>query len=167
MRKPLIVPETKLLPEMLEEFRTAHTHLALIVDEFGTVSGLVTVEDVLEQIVGEIHDEHDDDAVLPPEDSQEVFEVEGSTPIRDLESMHGIELPADEGFATVAGYMLYALGHVPAEGESVEASEKRFTVTQMVRNRIARVMIEPLDTSAAHPETPQPAGDGRETDAGN
>jgi CBS domain containing-hemolysin-like protein len=167
MRKPLIVPETKLLPEMLEEFRTAHTHLALIVDEFGTVSGLVTVEDVLEQIVGEIHDEHDDEAVPPPEDSQEEFEVEGSTPIRDLESIHGIELPADEGFATVAGYLLYALGHVPTEGESVEASQKRFTVTQMVRNRIARVMIEPLDAAAAHPEAPQSASEGRETDAGD
>ena len=167
MRKPLIVPETKLLPEMLEEFRTAHTHLALIVDEFGTVSGLVTVEDVLEQIVGEIHDEHDEDAVPPPEDSQEVFEVEGSTPIRDLESMHGIELPADEGFATVAGYVLYALGHVPVEGESVDASQKRFTVTQMVRNRIARVMIEPLDAAVAHLESQQSAGEGEATDAGN
>jgi CBS domain containing-hemolysin-like protein len=167
MRKPLIVPETKLLPEMLEEFRTAHTHLALIVDEFGTVSGLVTVEDVLEQIVGEIHDEHDDEAVPAPEDSQEAFEVEGSTPIRDLESRHGIELPANEGFATVAGYMLYVLGHIPVEGESVDALQKRFTVTQMVRNRIARVMIEPLDTPPAHPETSQPVREGTETDAGS
>jgi CBS domain containing-hemolysin-like protein len=166
MRKPLIVPETKLLPEMLEEFRTAHTHLALIVDEFGTVSGLVTVEDVLEQIVGEIHDEHDD-AVPTPEDPQEVFEVEGSTPIRDLESMHGIELPADEGFATVAGYVLYALGHVPVEGESVDASQKRFTVTQMVRNRIARVMIEPLGAAVAHPESSHSAGEGGAADAGD
>jgi CBS domain containing-hemolysin-like protein len=63
--------------------------------------------------------------------------------------------------------MLYALGHVPAEGESVEASEKRFTVTQMVRNRIARVMIEPLDAAGAHLEAPQSASEGRETDAGD
>ncbi len=142
MRKALVVPETKPLPQMLEEFRSGHTHMALIVDEFGTVTGLVTVEDVLEQIVGEIHDEHDDEPVAAPHTVGQTLDVDGVMPIRDLESMHGIELPANAGFETVAGYLLYRLGHVPMAGESVTVEERRFTVMEMARNRISRVRIE-------------------------
>ena len=141
MRKPHIVPETKALLQMLEEFRLQHTHMALIVAEFGTVTGLVTVEDVLEQIVGEIEDEYDEKPVLPKIETDEV-ELDGATSIRDLESIHGIELPANAGFETVAGYMLYKLGHIPKTGEAVTFNGRLFTITSMERNRIATVRIE-------------------------
>jgi CBS domain containing-hemolysin-like protein len=141
MRRPLIVPETKPLLQMLDEFRLGHTHMALIVDEFGTVTGLLTVEDVLEQIVGEIEDEFDDKA--PQREAVETHEVEidGATPIRDLASIYGIELPADAGFETLAGYILSRLGHIPRAGEFVDFGDRRFSVIAMDRNRIAQVRI--------------------------
>jgi putative hemolysin len=141
MRKPLIVPETKPLMQMLEEFRQKHSHMAMVVDEFGTVTGLLTVEDVLEQIVGEIEDEFDEKLPKPPAEADRV-EIEGATSILDLASNYGIELPANAGFETIAGYMLFRLGHIPKPGEPVEFDGRRFTVAAMERNRIATVRIE-------------------------
>ena len=141
MRKPLIVPETKPLMQMLEEFRLKHSHMALVVDEFGTVTGLLTVEDVLEQIVGEIEDEFDEKLALPRLEADRV-EVDGATPILDLASIYGIELPANGGFETVAGYMLFKLGHIPKAGETFDFEGRRFTIGSMDRNRIATVRIE-------------------------
>lgn len=143
MRKPLVVPETKPLPQMLEEFRSRHTHMALIVDEFGTVTGLLTVEDVLEQIVGEIEDEYDERPTAPAEPRDRV-ELDGATSIRDLESLHGVELPANAGFETVAGYILFRLGHIPALDESIVFDGYRYTVTKMEKNRIASVLMEKM-----------------------
>jgi len=140
-RKPLIVPETKGLLQMLEEFRRGHAHMALIVDEFGTVTGLLTVEDVLEQIVGEIEDEYDEALGLPRPGSNE-HEVDGATSILDLASLYGIELPVNAGFETIAGYMLFKLGHIPAAGESVAIDGRTFTVAAMERNRISRIRID-------------------------
>lgn len=117
--------------------------MALVVDEFGTISGLLTVEDVLEQIVGEIHDEFDDTVLRPPPDTQTI-EIDGATSVRDLETQYEIELPANAGFETVAGFMLWRLGHIPAKGEKVEHEGRRFTVLTTERNRIARVLIEKL-----------------------
>jgi putative hemolysin len=141
MRKPLIVPETKPLLQMLEEFRQGHTHMALIVDEFGTVAGLVTVEDVLEQIVGEIEDEFDEKLAAPEMKADEV-EVNGGTSIRDFATLYGVELPANAGFETIAGYMLYKLGHIPEVGESLEFEGRRLTVSAMEKNRIATVLVK-------------------------
>ena len=143
MRKPLIVPETKSVQEMLADFQTGHTHMALVVDEFGTVAGLVTVEDVIEQIVGEITDEFDGPGDTPraPAAESDRVELEGATTIRDLVSIYGIELPVNAGFETLAGYLLFRLGHIPTIGETIEFENRQFTVTQMERNRIARVRI--------------------------
>jgi CBS domain containing-hemolysin-like protein len=150
-RKPLIVPETKELLQMLEEFRRGHAHMALIVDEFGTVTGLLTVEDVLEQIVGEIEDEYDEALGLPQSDSNE-HEVDGATSILDLASLYGIELPVNAGFETIAGYMLFKLGHIPAAGESVAIDGRTFTVAAMERNRISRVRIDKTPEEQAKKE---------------
>jgi putative hemolysin len=153
MRKPLIVPETKPLLQMLEEFRLRRTHMALVVDEFGTVAGLLTVEDVLEQIVGEIEDEFDESEDRAPSSASEVRDVEldGATGIRDLASLYDIDLPANVGFETVAGYMLYKLGHIPKPGEFVIFGGRRFTIAAMERNRISRVRVESI-ASPAIPE---------------
>ncbi len=141
LRKPLVIPETKSLAELLEEFRQAHMHMAIVVDEFGTISGLLTFEDVLEQIFGEIEDEQDERRQRPPAEGQTV-EVEGTIPIRDLESQYGIEIPAEAGFETLAGFLLYQLGSIPKEGATVDFGRRRYTIKAMDRNRIARVCIE-------------------------
>ncbi len=152
MRKPLIVPETKSVQEMLAEFQLGHAHMALVVDEFGTVAGLVTVEDVIEQIVGEITDEFDDKPLEPAAESDQV-ELEGATTLRDLASIYDIELPVNSGFETLAGYLLFRLGHIPAVTEHVEVGDRCFTVTQMERNRIARVRISKMETEGEEGET--------------
>ena len=153
LRKPFIVPETKPLLQMLEEFRLNHLHIALVVDEFGTVTGLLTVEDVLEQIVGEIQDEFDEKLVAPPMEASEM-EVDGSISIRDFATQYGVMLPADAGFETLAGYMLFRLGHIPAAGETVDFEDRRFTVTAMERNRIARVLVNRIAKDAKDEEEP-------------
>ncbi|MGA8030305.1 MAG: hemolysin family protein [Bryobacteraceae bacterium] len=147
IRKPLVVPETKPLNQLIDEFRASHTHMALVVDEFGTVAGLVTIEDVLEQIFGDIGDEHD--LVRPPPSQQEkVIELEGSTTIRDLETRYSIVLPGEAGFETLAGFLLFQFGHIPKIKDSLEYGDRRFTITSMDRNRIATVLIERLEAKA-------------------
>lgn len=146
MRKPLIVPETKLLSDILREFQCGKSHMAIVVDEFGTVTGLLTLEDVLEQIVGEIEDEFDDAPQSPAEEAGDVV-LDGATKIRDLESQHGFTVPAEAGFETLAGYLLFRLGHIPREGEIVDMDDRRFIVEKMERNRIARVRSEKLQAA--------------------
>jgi len=143
LRRHLVVPESKPLPQMLEEFRAGPSHMALVVNEFGTIVGLVTVEDVLEQIVGHIEDEHDDKA-RPRGPHAGAIELDGSTRIRDLESEYGIEIPTEAGFETLAGFLLFRLGRIPQPGESVEYQGRRYTVLEMERNRIARVRLDKL-----------------------
>jgi CBS domain containing-hemolysin-like protein len=144
LRKPVVVPETKPLNQLIDEFRKSHTHLALVVDEFGTISGLVTLEDVLEQVFGDIGDEHD--AVrVEPAGGEKTLELEGSTTIRDLETRYNIVLPTDSGFETLAGFLLFRLGNIPKENERVDYGGRRFTVGKMDRNRIVSVTIEKLD----------------------
>jgi putative hemolysin len=141
MRKHLVVPETKPVSQMLAEFQQGRSHMAMVVDEFGTIVGLVTVEDVLEQIVGEIADEFDEKIVLPRTESDEL-ELDGMTKIRDLETQYGVTLPGDGGFETLAGFLLMRLGNIPTVGQSVEHDGRRYTVLEMERNRIAKVRVE-------------------------
>jgi putative hemolysin len=140
LRDVLVVPETKPLNQLVDEFRKKHAHLAMVVDEFGTITGLVTLEDVLEQIFGEIGDEHDVRRPLPIAGAP-VIEVDGSTSIRDLASQYEIELPGDAGFETLAGFLLFRLGYIPGPGESVTYGNRTFIVEEMDRNRIAKVKI--------------------------
>jgi putative hemolysin len=141
LRKPLVVPETKPVSQLVAEFRQHHTHLALVVDEFGTITGLLTIEDVFEQIFGDIGDEHDAKTAPPPAEAAEIV-VEGTIPIRDLAAWYGIELPSDLGFETLAGFLLYKLGYVPKPNDAVVYEGRRFTILAMERNRISSVRIE-------------------------
>jgi CBS domain containing-hemolysin-like protein len=149
LRPHMVVPETKPLSQMLDEFREGKSHMAMVVDEFGTIAGMLTVEDVLEQVVGPIEDEHDEKAERPLAETDDV-ELDGTTRIRDLESEFGIEIPVEGGFETLAGFLLYRLGEIPHAGESIEYEGRRYTVLEMERNRIAKVRIEKL------PEQPVP-----------
>jgi len=148
LRDVLIVPETKPASELLLEFRARRAGLAMVVDEFGSILGLVTLEDILEQMVGEIHDEFDvveKPHLLP--DGGMIFE--GSMTVRDLEAQHGIVLPDDSSYETVGGFILNRLGFVPKGGESFEAEGYRFTVTEMDRRRVARVKVKALVPASA------------------
>jgi CBS domain containing-hemolysin-like protein len=143
VRKHLVAPETKPLNELVDEFRKTHIHMAMVVDEFGTISGLVTLEDVLEQIFGEIGDEHDVKRPAPILEAA-VLDLDGTTLIRDLDTQYQIELPADAGFETLAGFLLFRVGDIPKEGDVVEYAGRKFTITRMSGNRIARVRIEKM-----------------------
>ena len=141
MKKPFVAPETKPLNQLVDDFRKQHSHMAIVVDEFGTVVGVVTLEDVLEQIFGEIEDEHDVH-LAPVAAVASVLELEGGINIRDLETQYGIEVPVDAGFETLAGFLLYRLGCIPKTGDRVKHEGYGFTVLEMEGNRIARVRIE-------------------------
>lgn len=140
LREPVVVPETKPLNQLVDEFRAGHAHMALVMDEFGTFTGLVTLEDVLEQIFGPIGDEHDERRRTPSA-GDPVIEVDGSTTIRELASEYGVELPGDAGFETLAGFLLFKLGYIPARGDTFTYGPRTFIVQEMERNRIARVRI--------------------------
>jgi putative hemolysin len=150
LRRHLVVPETKPVSQMLEEFRKGNSHMAMVVDEFGTVVGMVTVEDVLEEIVGRIEDEHDEKIAAPLADAGSV-ELDGTTRIRDLESEYGIEIASEGEFETLAGFLLFRCGDIPKRGESVEYEGRRYTVLEMERNRIARVRVEKIPVAGTAP----------------
>lgn len=140
VKEPLVVPESKPLSQLVDEFRKHHVHAAIVVDEFGTTTGMVTMEDVLEQIFGEIGDEHDERRLFPAAGAP-LIELDGATNIRDLAEQYGIELPGDAGFQTLAGFLLYRFGYIPAPGDSVTDGNRTFIVQAMDRNRIARVKV--------------------------
>jgi CBS domain containing-hemolysin-like protein len=141
LRRAPIVPESRPLHLLLEDLREQHAHLAFLVDEFGTVSGLISLEDLFEQVFGEIEDEFDLKQEAAPEEAA-AFEVEGTVPLRDLETQYGIELPAEGDYETLAGYLMCQLGRIPRQGDAVECGDRRFTVVEMDFNRIARVRVE-------------------------
>lgn len=143
LHKHIVVPESKPLGQMVDEFRQARVHMALVVNEFGTIVGLLTLEDVIEQIFGEIEDEHDPRRPHPML-GQPLIELEGTMSIRDLEVQYSIELPTNAGFETLAGFLLFRLGYIPKGGESIEYDDRKYTILQMEHNRIARVRIEKL-----------------------
>jgi len=145
----LVVPETKVLTEMLEEFKDHKRHLAVVVDEFGSTAGVITVEDILEQLVGEIEDEFDISPEQPMFEGKLPLVLEGSYSIRDLESQYELVLPRDAGFETLAGFVLARLQKIPQVGEGFEYEGHRFTVKELEGHRIAEVQIEKLQPAAA------------------
>ncbi len=160
LREILIVPETKSAGELLVELRARHAGLALVVDEFGSILGLVTLEDILEQMVGEIHDEFDVvERPLTLSDGAMIFDA--SLNVRDLETQYNISLPEDPAYATVGGFVLSQLGFIPRGGESFEYNGYRFTVVEMDRRRVARLKIQrvkPAEPRASALAGNEPAG---------
>src|SRR2546425_12226875 len=141
LREVLIVPETKPASELLEELRTRRTGMAVVVDEFGSLLGLVTLEDILEQVVGEIHDEFDVvEKPLTLSDGAVIFDA--ALNVRDLEAQYGITIPEDPAYATVGGFVLDQLGFIPSGGESFVHGDLRFTIAEMDGRRVARVKME-------------------------
>ena len=150
MRNVLVVPETKVLTDLLFEFKERRRHLAVVVDEFGSTAGVITVEDILARLVGEIQDEFDRAEAEPALMDESGIVLEGSTSIRDLETEYQILLPRDAGFETLAGFVLSRLQKIPRAGENVEYESRRFTVEEMEGHRIARVRIDKAQPAAMH-----------------
>jgi CBS domain containing-hemolysin-like protein len=145
MREPLVVPESKSVSSVMVEFQQLRRHLAIVVDEFGTTVGLVTVEDALEQLVGEIEDEFDVATRPPLSVAKGAVTLDGSTNIRDAEVQLHMQLPKDEGVETLAGFLLIRLGRIPAEGDDVVFEGRRFRVTQMAGQRIGKIRVATLE----------------------
>ena len=136
LRPAVFIPESKRLNVLLKEFRASHNHMAIVVDEYGGVSGLLTIEDVLEQIVGEIDDEHDPDEVeYYRKEAEGVYTLRALTRIEDFNEAFETGLD-DEEYDTVGGLVMHELGRLPRRGESVILDGVRFTILKADRRRI-------------------------------
>jgi len=157
MHDVLVVPETKTLLDLLGEFQHRKRHLAVVVDEFGSTAGVISVEDVLEQLVGELEDEFDVASVQPAvTDANAPLMLDGAVNIRDLDTQYNVKLPQDEGFETLAGFILSRLQKMPEGGEAFDYQDRRFVVEKMDSHRIATVRIEPVpEPPAAEPAAPE------------
>ena len=147
--KPWFVPDTTTLQDQLSAFLRRKAHFALVVDEYGELEGLVTLEDIIEEIVGEIADEHDVDVQGVRQESDGSIVVDGSVPIRDLNRALDWTLP-DEEATTIAGLVIHETQSIPEEKQAFTFHGKRFIVMKRDKNRITRIRIRP-----AAPE-PQP-----------
>jgi putative hemolysin len=147
MRELDVVPETKLAIELLQDFQERRRHIAIVVDEFGSTVGLVTAEDALEQIVGELDDEFDTAPRSAVFDSAGVMSLDGTTTLRDLGTQLHWSFPREPGVETLAGFLLAHLGHIPIAGESVDHQGRRYTIAEMSGRRISRVNVETLQRS--------------------
>ncbi|MEM1355713.1 MAG: hemolysin family protein [Planctomycetota bacterium] len=145
-REPFLVPESKNVLELLKEFKQRKVHLAIVLDEYGGTAGLITIEDILEEIVGDIRDEYDEreeDAVIADLDSGEV-EIDARVEVDDMGDHLEIDFDEDRDYDTVGGFVFAELGHIPEVGEAFEFEGYRFTVTQAERTKVLKVRAERL-----------------------
>jgi CBS domain containing-hemolysin-like protein len=143
VREAYFVPETKKVSELLREFQRRHLWMAIVVDEYGGVSGLVTVEDLLEEIVGEISDEHEDEREEISPAGEQAYSVSGKVNIAKVQELFG-RGPEEEEFTTLGGFLAARLGHIPRPGEVHREADLLFTVEEADRRRVHRVRIEPV-----------------------
>lgn len=149
MRKPIFIPESKRLNVLLREFRSTRNHMAIVVDEYGGVAGLVTIEDVLEQIVGEIEDEYDiDEDTFIKKYSNEHYTIKALTPIEEFNEYFQASLNEDE-FDTVGGLVMKAFGHLPQRNEKIIIDGFQFTVMRADKRRIHLLKLTLNDASQA------------------
>jgi CBS domain containing-hemolysin-like protein len=143
MRPVVFVPETKPLRDLLNDFRAQKTHIAIVLDEYGSTAGLVTIEDILEELVGEISDEHEpsEPAMFKKLDERSA-DVDARIPIEQLNRLLGISLPEDAGYETLGGFLTTALSHIPEKGATLEQSGVRYSVLDSEPHRIKRVKVE-------------------------
>jgi magnesium and cobalt transporter len=146
IRPAVVIPESKRLNTLLKEFRDSHNHMAIVVDEYGGVSGLLTIEDVLEEIVGEIDDEHDpeEDQLIQPDaerDGRPCFSVRALARIEDFNEFFNTALP-DEDYDTIGGLVMTQLGRLPRRGDLVRFGEFEFRVTKADRRRVDTLQVQ-------------------------
>jgi len=141
-RQPFFVPETKPIDDLMEEFKLRKTSIAIVVDEWGGTEGLVTLEDVVEEVMGEIRDPYDQEESNVLKQSDGSFIVDGSITIYDLEEETDIEFPEDRDYDTLGGFILDILTDIPQTGEQVEFNDMVFTVQTVENNRIGKIKIK-------------------------
>ncbi len=140
LRPPYFIPESKNLEELLHEFKKKRIHIAIVIDEYGGTSGLVTIEDLLEQIVGDIQDEYDLEEEWLVEEADGAVVVDARLPIEELEEHFGIEIEREK-FDTVGGLIFHLTGRIPAVGEEVAGGAILLTVLEADARRIGKVRI--------------------------
>ena len=143
MRPPLFVPETKPLRDLLRDFRLQKVHIAIVLDEYGGTAGLVTIEDILEELVGDISDEHEpvEPAMFKRIDEQ-TAEADARIYIDELNRLTGLNLPEDAGYDTLGGFVSTTLGRIPEAGTVFEHNGAKFTVLDAEPQKVNRVKIE-------------------------
>ena len=144
--EPYFVPETKPLNELLSEFQALHLQMAIVVDEYGGTSGMVTVEDLLEEIVGEIEDEHDEAAPVNERLEDGGWRLDGRVPVESLDELFDVELE-EEAYETIGGLIFGTLGYVPQPGESLEVGGLRFQIESIDQRRISSVAVHRVVSS--------------------
>jgi putative hemolysin len=147
MRDVLMVPDTKTVLDLILEFQQRRRQIAIVVDEYGSTVGLVTAEDAIEQLTGELDDEFDDPARPVLTTASGALLLEGSVNLRDLETQMQWRLPRDGGVETLAGFLLMRLGKIPRGGESIVYEGRKMTITEMDGRRIKQVRVEPAEQS--------------------
>lgn len=152
MRSPAFVPETKRVVDLLREFQQGRLQLAMVVDEYGGTAGLVTVEDIVEELVGEIHDEYDSDVAPIVRESDDTFVFSAKVAVGEVGERLGVELE-DGAFETVGGYVLSRVGRVPAVGERFEIDGLAIEILEAERRRIHKIRIRRLSTAPAEEAT--------------
>jgi len=140
MRPPYFIPETKNLEQLLQEFKSKHMHLAIVIDEYGGTSGLITIEDLLEQIVGDIQDEHDREEALFSANDDGSITADARMPIEDLEEYFGIEIERDQ-FDTVGGLIFHLTGKISSIGDTIENGQLLITILDADERKIKKVCI--------------------------
>ena len=141
IRAAIFVTENKIINNLLKQFKEKKVHIALVVDEYGGIQGLATIEDILEELVGEIYDETD-----IPEKSIEVINknvsvIDGKTNLDEVNRTLNLELEKTEDYETISGYILYNIGRIPKEGEEFNINNLKLTINKMEGNRILKVTI--------------------------
>jgi len=145
IRPAIFVPETKPLRDLLHEFKLQKVHIALVLDEYGGTVGLVTIEDILEELVGEIADEHEPhEPAMLKRLSETSYEADARLSVEEVNQQCGLALPEDAGFETVGGFVVAVLGRIPVKGTMFEHAGARFTVLDAEPQRVVRVKIELL-----------------------
>jgi putative hemolysin len=150
MRPIPFVPETKDLASLLKEFQSGRVHIAIVLDEYGGTAGLVTIEDILEELVGEIADEHDEPvrpSILRVDDHS--AEVDARVRVEELNEALELALPEDESYDTIAGFVFSRLGKIPAVGESVTSDGVRISVLAATDRSLVRLRIQKLEPTPA------------------
>lgn len=145
IKPPFFIPETMKLSLLLNEMQKRRTHMAMLVDEYGGISGLVTIEDLLEELVGEIRDEYDiESPVLQLKDG--TLMIDASISLRDLKEDYNISLPESPEYETLGGFLMTALQRIPHVGDGIEVEGKRLSIVEMFGQRIAKVRLERLNS---------------------
>jgi CBS domain containing-hemolysin-like protein len=149
MHPPMFIPDTARLGSVLKTMKSTRTHMACVVDEHGGIEGIITLEDLLEEIVGEINDEFDEEVRSQIQQEGDTYLLDGMLAVRDANRVLKLDLPESDGYTTIAGFLLAQAGRLLVAGESIEHNGARYTVDRVTHHRIRRIRLGPLNSQAS------------------